>query len=239
MKEGSFKNRTKSRSYNLKSHYFPGDRRGMILEALYFCIAEKGYRRTSITDIAGKANISRGLLYRYFKDKEEIQMELLDYFVKDYITPLLWDVAKIPDPYEKLQASLKFFTDIIDPDVSIYTSYSIHVFQDYLSEALYNDRIRQRISQLIKLIHDNICSILEEGIQAGVFAPMDSEITSVILISSFLGAMQQGLILDKHGTFLKKIDSGIRKILENLLKLTLESTAEVKPAAQIHSFNGN
>lgn len=44
-----------------------------ILDAAEKVFSEKGYERTSMDDIAKQANLSRALLYVYFKDKSAIQ----------------------------------------------------------------------------------------------------------------------------------------------------------------------
>src|SRR5262245_66402576 len=47
-------------------------RRLKILTAARWCFLNFGFSKTSLDDIAKRANISRTLLYRTFKDKEEI-----------------------------------------------------------------------------------------------------------------------------------------------------------------------
>lgn len=43
-----------------------------ILHAAIRVLAEKGYNDATIPEISGAANVSRGILYYYFKDKEEL-----------------------------------------------------------------------------------------------------------------------------------------------------------------------
>lgn len=51
-------------------------RRNSILNAARKIILSKGYEKTTMDEIAKAANLSRGLLYVYFKDKDDIQMGL-------------------------------------------------------------------------------------------------------------------------------------------------------------------
>ncbi|MEE2733039.1 MAG: helix-turn-helix domain-containing protein [Pseudomonadota bacterium] len=51
-------------------------RRNSILDAARKIILSKGYEKTTMDDIARAAQLSRGLLYVYFKDKDDIQMGL-------------------------------------------------------------------------------------------------------------------------------------------------------------------
>jgi AcrR family transcriptional regulator len=48
------------------------ERRTRILHAARWCFLNFGFAKTSLDDIAKRANISRTLLYRTFKDKEDI-----------------------------------------------------------------------------------------------------------------------------------------------------------------------
>lgn len=52
-------------------------RHDAILDAAELVFSEKGYERTSMDDIARTANLSRALLYVYFKDKSSIQRGIM------------------------------------------------------------------------------------------------------------------------------------------------------------------
>ena len=51
-------------------------RRGRILWALATCMATKGYRATTIADIAAAARVSKTVVYAHFRDKEDCLLEL-------------------------------------------------------------------------------------------------------------------------------------------------------------------
>jgi AcrR family transcriptional regulator len=53
-----------------------GHRRGRILRALAACMAEKGYRATTMSDIARVGQVSKTVVYAHFRDKEECLLEL-------------------------------------------------------------------------------------------------------------------------------------------------------------------
>lgn len=58
------------------------DRRREILAAAFECFIQYGHAKTTFDDVARKAEVSRSLLYSYFKDKEDLFLsvarELLD-----------------------------------------------------------------------------------------------------------------------------------------------------------------
>lgn len=54
------------------------ERRRAILEAARWCFLNFGYAKTTFDDIAKRANISRPLIYRKFKNKEELFAGVFD-----------------------------------------------------------------------------------------------------------------------------------------------------------------
>lgn len=54
------------------------NKKSLILETALTLFAENGYHTTSISSIAKKAGISKGLLYNYFESKEELLIEILE-----------------------------------------------------------------------------------------------------------------------------------------------------------------
>lgn len=53
----------------------PEVRKAEIIDAAIKLFYEKGYLKTSMQDIANNLSISKGLLYYYYKSKEEILLE--------------------------------------------------------------------------------------------------------------------------------------------------------------------
>ncbi len=54
------------------------DRRRQILDAAIVCFARTGFHQTSMHDISAEAGISVGLIYRYFKNKDEVISAIAD-----------------------------------------------------------------------------------------------------------------------------------------------------------------
>lgn len=56
-----------------------------ILKATMDLFCSKGYHSTSIDDVAKRAQISKGLLYHYFKGKEELLAAIVDMRINDIL----------------------------------------------------------------------------------------------------------------------------------------------------------
>ncbi|MBB2792776.1 UNVERIFIED_ORG: AcrR family transcriptional regulator [Rhizobium pisi] len=69
-------------------------RRDSVLQAARWCFLNFGYSKTSLDDIAKRANIARTLLYKMFSDKEDIYGAVFRH----------WLVSRHPQAREAVQA---------------------------------------------------------------------------------------------------------------------------------------
>lgn len=73
-----------------------------ILKTALRLFCDKGYYSTSIEDIAKQAQISKGLLYHYFKSKEEVLAALVEIRINDVL--MVMNAAKTkPTPAQQIQ----------------------------------------------------------------------------------------------------------------------------------------
>lgn len=94
----------------------PEVRKKEIIQVAMVLFEEKGIMKTSMNDIAMKMNVAKGLLYYYFKSKDELIAEVIEAFSKDVNQEILEIMEnKIFTFYEKLSLIIgKFFTSIAD-----------------------------------------------------------------------------------------------------------------------------
>ncbi len=75
--------------------------RHKIMEAATELFARQGFQGTSISDIAAVAGISKGLMYNYFKSKDELLHAIIEKGFGDFEGPMA-ALQLTPDPFEKL-----------------------------------------------------------------------------------------------------------------------------------------
>jgi AcrR family transcriptional regulator len=76
--------------------------REQILQTALNLFCDKGYYATSIEEIAKQAQISKGLLYHYFKSKAEVLSALVDMRINDVL--VVMNAAKTqPTPVEQIR----------------------------------------------------------------------------------------------------------------------------------------
>jgi AcrR family transcriptional regulator len=74
-----------------------------ILDEAAKVFAEKGLVNTKIGDLAEAAGVSQGLLYRYFADKDEVFISLLERAINGVINYAQTTIQQSGTPLEKLQ----------------------------------------------------------------------------------------------------------------------------------------
>jgi AcrR family transcriptional regulator len=76
-------------------------RRRRILDAARDCLGELGYAGATVTEIARRADVSNGLLYQFFRNKEALFERVLEEILRD------WVRAMLPRPDESALESLE------------------------------------------------------------------------------------------------------------------------------------
>jgi AcrR family transcriptional regulator len=106
-----------------------------------FC--EKGYYSTSIADIAKQAKISKGLLYHYFKSKEEVLAALVDIRINDVLIVMNAAKAK-PAPREQIRHIVEGALDDVRQKPAVFQFYLNLFSQPTLDPiaAKYSQRLR-------------------------------------------------------------------------------------------------
>jgi len=73
------------------------DKKELIKQTAMELFAEKGYHNTSISLIAQKTSISKGLLYNYFTNKEQLLLDIIEDIFRYYTVTFSEDVNKKED----------------------------------------------------------------------------------------------------------------------------------------------
>jgi AcrR family transcriptional regulator len=147
------------------------ERRAELLELAATMFAERGFRATTVRDIADAAGILSGSLYHHFDSKESMVDEILTRFQEELFGRYEEIVARGTGPRETLEAVVVASFESIDrhhAEVAIYQNEA-----KYLAQFERFGYLRERNTQLRKLW----AGILEDGVRAGVFrADLDVEL---------------------------------------------------------------
>lgn len=90
------------------------ERRGQIVRAAVKLFSEDGYYTTTIQQIARQAGISTGLIYQYFRDKDDILFLSLKMVLDTYEREIPTQLEGLSDPVERLCVSVWAYCHIVD-----------------------------------------------------------------------------------------------------------------------------
>jgi AcrR family transcriptional regulator len=153
-------------------------RRDELCEKALKVFARYGYRKTTLDDIAKEANVSKGTIYGYFKNKEDVYTQTVTLAGSKWIN-WLQDCIK-----DKSLAMDKFSTLL--KEALLYLSSNAD-FQKVLQDnpqafpiVSHSPFLEQEVSakQILR-------SVLEQGVQEGVFRPMDFDKMEKVLFSIY------------------------------------------------------
>lgn len=141
------------------------DRPQEITEAAFEAFAEKGYAATRVDEVAKRAGVSKGLLYLYFKTKEELFKAVVRSVVIPRLDALIEAVERSDRTSEEFLRGpfLDFAKTVPGSPIAVVIRLLVsegHKHPDLLD--FYHDNVISRG-------HDAIAAFLERGVQNGEF----------------------------------------------------------------------
>lgn len=167
-----------------KQHQIHNERREQILGAAVKVFSRRGVIGTKMSMIAEEASISHGLLYHYFKSKDELFITLVEWAMEQSRSTMMY-VYQLPgSPIKKI----KTLTEIILHEGD--SAYFMLIHQARTSDGV-PERANELINQYpIKTYVDQLLPLFEEGQQVGEIVAGDPR----KLISCYLSIIS-GLML--------------------------------------------
>lgn len=143
-------------------------RRQQICDAAINLFGQKGFHNSTMESVAEAANVSVGLIYKYFKDKEDLLfLSILD-LLKQYAVKIPEAAAKHTQALDQFRAAVHAYAKVID-------SHKRAALLGYRAgHALGRERMKVIISKE-REINLLISNLIDRCIETGVFRPIDSE----------------------------------------------------------------
>lgn len=159
------------------------ERREQILKAALKVFALRGFAATKVGDIAAEAGLSHGLVYHYFKSKEEIFFELVGLAVKTSGDALLMvDALPLP-PIEKVRQTAKYIMSGIAMGQETSYFFLIVTHAAMMEESPERDRCLG--GSFVSI--GTMTKILREGQELGQVREGDAAGMSVMFFSAIMG----------------------------------------------------
>jgi len=109
--------------------------KGKILNTALELFAKKGYSKTSISEIAKSAKISKGLAYNYFESKEMLMEEVIKILFVE-IGSMFSILETTKDPFEKVQVMIDLMFDWLEDKEDFWRLYASLLMQEEIKETV-------------------------------------------------------------------------------------------------------
>ena len=163
------------------------DRREQILEAAMVCFAKRGFHQTTMHHVSAEAGISVGLIYRYFKNKEEVIGALANEHEKD-IAELLKRAGEAPTLLEAME--ILFTSHCAEHSPQIISAFVVDLF----AEASRNSKVAKVVRDVIKAKTDGVADLIARSPEGRRLAPwLDAHEVAEMIFSVNDGTMMRSV----------------------------------------------
>jgi AcrR family transcriptional regulator len=187
-----------------------GDTEREIMEATYVALAEHGYADLTIQAIADAFPKSKSLLYYHYDDKAAILRDFLDYLVDAFRAAFEFDDEAAPT--ETLEGLLD---ELLPREPNTERRNFRLAVLELLVHAPHDERYADRFADLHAAIHDGFAAVIEAGIDAEAFAPVDPDETATLLVAVASGGLTWAITVDPA------LGTQVREVLDTYLAAEL------------------
>ena len=168
------------------------ERRKQILEAVHQCLLEKPFHKTSVKDIAQKAGLNHGALHYYFKNKDEILLEYIEYIEKRFDSLYLEFLEnEFIEPENDLERFHEIFRWTLN-EIGFHKEYS-KIYIEIWAHAQYNPDVMKKIKDMYSRFRNKF--LLE--IQNFVASKQDARKISLTILALYEGLSLMSALFSK------------------------------------------
>ncbi|GLR17480.1 TetR/AcrR family transcriptional regulator [Portibacter lacus] len=167
-----------------------------ILEKSSILFNTQGYKATSLSDICKASKLTKGAIYKNFKDKSELEKEALLFMSTKLLTDVADRISEAPDAENKLYAILKYFENYhaCPPFEGGCPLMNASIEADDS-----NAELKSVVKHVMNLMHEHLCRVIRNGIKHGqVKEDTDISGLSSIIISSLEGSVMMLKVMDTN-----------------------------------------
>ena len=142
----------------------PPDKRRRIIDAAVSVFAQHGFYTAKVSEIAREAGVADGTIYLYFKNKEDILIQVFIDAMDEILRRQEAALADIVDPAERLRVFIRVHFDAVAESRAMAEVITVELRQS--SNFMRNTDMKQ-FGHYLAII----ARILDDGMREGVFTP--------------------------------------------------------------------
>lgn len=201
-----------------------------IMEGTYRALCAHGYASLTMQDIADECGKSTSLLHYHYDTKEELLVSFIEYILDDFEETVARSADG--DPIDRLVEFVSWF--VLTPDDPDRQSFHSALLE-LRSQAPFDERYREQLTHSDDLLRETFAGILADGIDDGLFEPVDVERTAALLVATLDGARTRQLTLGDPDYTRVVAETAMERIVEPILA----TDATLPPLEQFVETNAN
>lgn len=162
------------------------ERRSKILQAAAQYFSSVQFHKADMEQIAQEAGVGKGTLYRYFRNKEDLYAQTIQYELD-----LAFDY--IHQDASKAGSMVGYLENIISAAVTFFYENPVAFNLVMMSNSIRKETIAKMVLETQGKHIENFSQKFREGIQQGFFKPLNPQIAIKVLIACILH-----LVFDLH-----------------------------------------
>jgi AcrR family transcriptional regulator len=187
---------------NIKTHR--RDSKNQISKAALDLFIRKGIKATTTKEIAKKAGIAEGTIYRHFKSKNDIASELFVSYMTMFKDRLSEAEAKFDEPEQSLKEMINAFFYFAKNEPKAY---------NYIMAGHYSEL--PKMSRDLLKPKDVFVNAIKKGIVKGDFAKTDENLAAALVI----GMITRSILFFNNGFIAKEYESIVSEVTKAALKV--------------------
>lgn len=177
------------------------DKRTAILQATLSLISEHGFHGTAMSKVAKEEGVSAGIIYHYFKNKDQLIVELyIDCKVR-----LFSDLQKQHDTSAPLRSQIRTMWDTMIRQLLRHPQETLFMNQ-FCTSPYYTKEVEEAVAPYFASVH----KCFEEGIKEMIIKPLPQQIYGT-------------LIMDVPSALVRREAAGQIELTENLIDEVVEA----------------
>jgi AcrR family transcriptional regulator len=197
-------------------------RRDQIVRAAVQLFSDHGYFPTTIEDIANEVKVSKGLIYLYFKDKNDLLFYALRFVLERYATEVLPKLRRTQNPLVALRGALRAYCRLVN-DYRFETELAYRATRDLPRKQRLNIKVEEtKIWRVFR-------NYLEACIHRGFMVPVNLDIMAYqYIMLAHQWALKNWAFRDKYA-FEDYLADGEKILIDNFLTKEGRKLSEEPP----------
>jgi len=151
-----------------------------ILDVAESIFAEQGFFRTTMRQIALKAEFALGTIYSYFGSKKQLYGKVIETKVNELVAFVTKEMADVPSVQGQTEKFIQAKMTFLHKNLPFFRLYLAEVDVPRLNaEHILPQKLRDKYDSMLRTLTDTI----RQGTRQGIFKPMDAEILARTLDS--------------------------------------------------------